>query len=51
MIFYDLRTLQGKILQICENFEYPSPLDYYEGRVELEINAFFRRSGLQRKQI
>ena len=32
-------------------FEYPSPLDYSEGRVELGINAYFRHSGLQRKQI
>ena len=49
--FYDLGTLQRRILQICENFEYPSPFNYCEGRVELGINAFFRHSGLQRKQI
>ena len=49
--FYDLGTLQGRILQICENFEYPSPFDYCEGRVELGTNAFFRHSGLQRKHI
>ena len=40
-----------QIMLICENFEYPSPFDYCEGRVELGINAFFRHSGLQRKQI
>ena len=28
--FYDLGTLQGRLLQICENFEYPSPFDYCE---------------------
>ena len=50
-IFMILGTLQGRLLQICENFEYPSPFDYCEGRVELGINAFFRHSGLQRKQI
>ena len=49
--FYDLGTLQERLLQICENFEYPSPFDYCEGRVELGINAFFRHGGLQRKQI
>ena len=50
-IFYDLGTLQGRLLNICENFEYPSPFDYCEGRVELGINAFLRHSDLQRKQI
>ena len=37
--FYDLGTLQGGLLQMCENFEYPSPFDYCEGRVELGNNA------------
>ena len=49
--FYDLGTLQGRILQICENLEYQSPFDYCEDRVELGLNPFFRHSGLQRKQI
>ena len=42
---------QGRILQISENVECPSPFDYCEGRVELGINAFFRHTGLQRKHI
>ena len=45
------RCIIFKILQICENFEWPSPFDYCGGRVELEINAFFKHSGSQRKQI
>ena len=40
MLFYDLETLQGRILQIFENFEYSPPFDYCEGRVQLGIKHF-----------
>ena len=48
--FYDLGTLQGIILQICENFEHSSPFDYCQGRVKLGINAFFRHKGNRYKK-